>query len=106
MKEQTVVQRMFAYLAAKNITKAECEVSLGMSRGYLSRAANITAEYITKFACIYSDCSMEWLIRGEGAMLLEHINKAILETRLESIQLVAHEQQKMIDNLRNQIKRL
>jgi len=64
----TVMFRWHHYLVAHGITKYECEHKLGLSKGYLSRSTNPTAGMICAFANNYPSCSMEWLIRGVGAM--------------------------------------
>lgn len=68
--EQSVKDRMDLYLDFKGISDYRFEKDLGLSKGYWNKAKNPTSEIVGKFVGFYTDISSEWLLRGEGEMLL------------------------------------
>ncbi len=69
--EQTVKQRLIKYLAEKHISKTEFGRTIGVSNAYVSSIReSISPDKIQSIALNYPDLNIEWLLTGEGPMLL------------------------------------
>lgn len=72
--QQTVPARIMEYLNYKGIKTARAEKDCGLSNGLLGNAfrnnASIGSDNIEKILNTYQDLSAEWLLRGEGSMLI------------------------------------
>ncbi len=72
-----IVSRLESYLKEKKITVKQCEVSIGASNGTLRKAfkngTGIQSKWMSKIAEIYTDLSMEWLVRGLEPMIKDNI---------------------------------
>lgn len=66
-----IIDRIKQYLNHKGISDYRFEKTLSLSKGYINKAKNPTADILMKMCGIYTDISTEWLLRGEGEMLRE-----------------------------------
>lgn len=66
-----IIDRIKQYLNHKGISDYRFEKTLSLSKGYINKAKNPTADILMKMCGIYTDISTEWLLRGEGEMLKE-----------------------------------
>lgn len=66
----SIKEKIKQFLDYKRITVNSFEVTSGLSRGYYRNTANISADNLVKICTAYSDLSAEWLLRGNGRMLL------------------------------------
>lgn len=64
-----VKDRIKEYIEYKGITDYRFEKDMSLSKGYINKAKNPTADILMKMCGIYTDLSSEWLLRGEGPML-------------------------------------
>lgn len=79
MKDQdTVKSRLLAYLKAKRISQMEFTRSLGVSPTYIgAMRKGIPAPKMKLIAELYPDLNRDWLLYGEGEMLLEPASGAM-----------------------------
>lgn len=77
-RESSKIKRnMLRYLESKGISKYQCYKDTGMTRGILGQPTGISEDNLIRFLGHYKDVSIEWLITGEGDMLLdESTNRA------------------------------
>lgn len=67
----TVKQRLVKYLKYKGIGQNKFEKLAGISNGYISNLKSAPgAEHLTKILNAADDMSREWLLTGEGPMLI------------------------------------
>lgn len=67
----TVKQRLVEYLRYKGIGQNKFEKLAGISNGYISNLKSAPgAEHLTKILNAADDMSKEWLLTGEGPMLI------------------------------------
>lgn len=64
-----VKERIKSYLEYKGISDYRFEKDMSLSKGYINKAKNPTADVLMKMCGIYTDLSSEWLLRGQGEML-------------------------------------
>ncbi|RFM30204.1 hypothetical protein [Deminuibacter soli] len=73
---ERLIDRLYRYLAYKNITAYAFEQNCGLSNGYLGKQAKgkgtIGSDILEKIYNHYFDLSLIWLITGEGSMLGEN----------------------------------
>lgn len=67
-----IIERIKQYLNHKGISDYRFEKTLSLSKGYINKAKNPTADILMKMCGVYTDISTEWLLRGEGEMLKGH----------------------------------
>lgn len=71
MRENSLLkERILEYLASKGITKYEAYANTGMSNGVLSQNNGLSEENLMRFISYYTDVNPNWLLTGEGEMLL------------------------------------
>lgn len=66
----SIKEKIKKYLDYKGVTINSFETASGLSRGYYRNTVNISADNLVKICAAYSDLSAEWLLRGNGRMLL------------------------------------
>jgi phage repressor protein C with HTH and peptisase S24 domain len=70
--ETTVKQRLEKFLEYKNISKSEFGRVIGVSSAYISSMRkSITPDKAESIALNYPDLNIQWLITGNGQMLIE-----------------------------------
>lgn len=71
MRENSVIkERIIQYLDYKNISKYKFYQETGITNGILSQNNGISEENLLKFLSYYRDISVDWLLSGEGSMLI------------------------------------
>lgn len=66
----SIVERIRALASIKGITIAEFERKANLANGYIGKVkGSIGSEKIEDILSAFPDLSVEWLMRGEGAML-------------------------------------
>lgn len=88
-----VKERIRSYLEYKGISDYRFEKDMSLSKGYINKAKNPTADVLIKMCGIYTDLSSEWLLRGEGEML---------KGETQAIALKADSNEKLIPLYRNE----
>lgn len=88
-----VKERIRSYLEYKGISDYRFEKDMSLSKGYINKAKNPTADVLIKMCGIYTDLSSEWLLRGEGEML---------KGETQAIALKANSNEKLIPLYRNE----
>lgn len=83
-----VKERIRSYLEYKGISDYRFEKDMSLSKGYINKAKNPTADVLIKMCGIYTDLSSEWLLRGEGEMLKEETQAIALKTDLDGGKLI------------------
>ena len=69
--QHTVKERLIKYLSEKRISKTEFGRKIGVSNAYVSSIReSIAPDKIQSIALNYPDLNIEWLLTGEGPMLL------------------------------------
>lgn len=69
--ETNVKSRLLAYLRYKRVSNKEFCVSIGVSGAYVANMAKgISSDKLVKIREVYPDLSIEWLMTGEGDMLI------------------------------------
>lgn len=70
--EKTVKQRLMEYLRSKRITQTEFTKALGVSNTYIgAMRKGIGPEKLKKIGELYPDLNRDWLLYGEGEMLVD-----------------------------------
>lgn len=69
-KISPVKQRILYFAKTLDISKRSFYEKIGVSRGTLESKTGITEDIVAKFIAVYPQVSLEWLIRGEGDMLV------------------------------------
>lgn len=69
------IDRIFKYFEYQNIKPSKSERDLGLGNGTFAKARDrsggVTTDIIEKFISYYSDISLNWLLTGEGPMLID-----------------------------------
>lgn len=72
------IHRLEAYIKYKKLNSSAFDKSINASNGYIGKQiknnASIGSDVIEKIASVYSDLNINWLITGEGEMLLSYDN--------------------------------
>ena len=66
-----VKRNILRYLDSKGISQYQCYKDTGITRGVLGQSTGISEDNLIKFLDHYKDVSIEWLITGDGDMLLD-----------------------------------
>lgn len=67
----TIKRNILRYLESKGISQYQCYKDTGITRGVLGQSTGISEDNLIKFLDHYKDVSIEWLITGDGDMLLD-----------------------------------
>ena len=70
-ESSTIKRNILRYLESKGISQYQCYKDTGITRGVLGPSTGISEDNLIKFLNHYKDVSIEWLITGEGDMLLD-----------------------------------
>ena len=70
-ESSTIKRNILRYLESKGISQYQCYKDTGITRGVLGQSTGISEDNLIKFLDHYRDVSIEWLITGEGEMLLD-----------------------------------
>ncbi|GAC1395359.1 MAG: hypothetical protein NVSMB63_15490 [Sediminibacterium sp.] len=74
-----LVERLYQYLAKKDITAYAFEHSCGVSNGYLGKQlkgkGSIGSDILQRIKENYTDLSLLWLVTGKGTMLIDPLVK-------------------------------
>lgn len=74
MRENSVIkERIMQYLEYKGISKYKFYQETGITNGILSKNNGISEENLLNFLSCYRDISPNWLLTGEGSMLISEI---------------------------------
>lgn len=69
--ENTVKERLIKYLEEKRISKSEFGRAIGVSSAYVSSIReSISPDKIQSIALNYPDLNIQWLLTGDGPMIL------------------------------------
>ena len=70
-----ILERLHQYMMLRNLSFNKLEKSINASHGSISNAwkcnRNVGSQVIEKILNFYKEISAEWLLRGEGPMLLQ-----------------------------------
>ena len=78
----TIQERILQYLENKDITPYKFCKDLGFPMGYLNKRGVIGTDKYLKIIKYYKDLSPEWLLTGEGTMLINEIKNEISQVQL------------------------
>lgn len=70
-ESSTIKRNILRYLESKGISQYQCYKDTGITRGVLGQSTGISEDNLIKFLDHYKDVSIEWLITGDGDMLLD-----------------------------------
>lgn len=70
-ESSTIKRNILRYLESRGISQYQCYKDTGITRGVLGQSTGISEDNLIKFLDHYRDVSIEWLITGEGDMLLD-----------------------------------
>lgn len=83
------LERIKAYLEAKNIPTSTAEKACGFGNATLRNAfeggKGIGSDKVEIFLSVYKDLSAEWLLRGTGTMIVSDSKATELEKRISSM---------------------
>lgn len=72
---ETVKERLVAYLEYKGINKSEFGRMIGVSNAYISSIRkSIQPDKVERIAAAFPNLNVSWLVTGEGDMLSENKN--------------------------------
>lgn len=78
--EQTVKERLIAYLKNKKIGQNRFEALAGLSNGYISHLVNAPGlDKLTKILNAAPDLNKTWLLAGEGEMLNSNTDSSVVQ---------------------------
>jgi len=69
----TVKERIQEYLNYKGISVYQFEMSINKTKSYFRNTTNITSDVCALICEKYPDINGNWLLRGEGDMVLENV---------------------------------
>lgn len=69
-KFSPIKQRILQFVEYKNVSKREFYAKTGISRGTLDNNSGITEDILSKIFAIFPEISPNWLLTGEGSMLI------------------------------------
>ena len=102
--------RLKAYLKYKNISVSETERQIGVGVGTLSKAfkggKTIGSDKVEKILQTYPDLSAEWLMRGNGEMLLREEGETADKERIRMLEKQLEQVTRDKDNYWSLIQRL
>ena len=90
MEDTTVKQRLLRYLKTKRISQSEFTRNLGVSSTDIgAMRKGVPAERLKKITELYPDLNRDWLLYGEGEMLLDgsHDAESSLPSEYETLLL-------------------
>ncbi|NAS32561.1 hypothetical protein GTQ40_16390 [Flavobacteriaceae bacterium R38] len=71
-----IVDRIKLFIEYKSISLRRFDESIGMSKGYMSRQiktnASIGSNVLVKIVDVYPDLNLNWLLKGEGEMIIRN----------------------------------
>ena len=68
--EETVKDRILAYMKAKSLSQNRFEEAIDMSHGYINNLkSSPTAKVLQKIFYTFPDLNQSWLLTGNGTML-------------------------------------
>lgn len=113
---ETVKERLVAYLEYKGINKSEFGRMIGVSNAYISSIRkSIQPDKVERIAAAFPDLNVSWLITGEGDMLNENegdvpmlkesMNTATLDKAIDEIAAMRCLLDKSIQNNKEQADR-
>lgn len=113
---ETVKERLVAYLEHKGINKSEFGRMIGVSNAYISSIRkSIQPDKVEKIAAAFPDLNVSWLVTGEGDMLNENmgdvpilkerVNTATLDKAIDEIAAMRCLLEKAIQNNKEQADR-
>lgn len=75
----TSKQKIINYLAFKEISQRKFSLKTGLSEGILRAGKHLGVDKMETIRAHYPDLNMNWVIFGDGEMLLEEINEPAIE---------------------------
>lgn len=98
-------RRILEYADYKGIGKADIYKETGITNGIFSQKNGINEENLLRFLNTYQDINTEWLLRGEGDMILGEVkmsesNHKIKDELLDAYRTIT-QLQKEIELLKN-----
>lgn len=104
-----MINRIKAVLAYTNMSEAQFAKRLEVTQSMLNRtmrgATEVSYKLLNSILTNFKNISAEWLMRGEGSMLIGD-DKAAQDKRIEKLVDVIAMQQEVIQNLQDKIKQL
>lgn len=103
--EKKVYERIQTLLRKKRISANELAKTIGISStnvyGYLNGSSKAPMSFVVSVLESFPDVSAEWLLRGEGEMLLPQKKSTYLEMaeKLNAPLLASEDNQRMYDDL-------
>lgn len=82
----TVEERFQQYLEVKDIPDQRAEKDCGLSAGMVKnakRGSHFGSDKLVKILTAYTDLSAEWLLRGNGPMILGESKTSELERKID-----------------------
>lgn len=104
----SVVDRIFEYITHKNLSYNEFDKSIGAANGYIGKqikkGGSLGSHIIEKIIYIYSDINPNWLITGNGDMILnknnikqEYVKNEDIEKKIDIVNLSVNTLNSIID---------
>lgn len=92
---KTMNKRLRAFLNYKGTTLAQLERDIGVGAGTLSKAvkndSSIGVDKVMKILQLYGELSAEWLLRGDGDMLLGVANDSANSVKVALLEEQVHQ---------------
>lgn len=105
-ENQTVKERLLAYLSAKGISARKFSLSCGLSENYVVNIKkSIQPEKLEQISSVYPDLNPGWLMTGEGEMLRTDPGAGAvsdveaLRRRIAELEATVERQNRVIDAL-------
>lgn len=97
------IERFKEYLDYRGIANYAAEKDCGLSNGLIKNALKagsaLGSDKLEKILNVYSDLSAEWLLRGNGAMIIGESKAIELEEKIDSMSKSKEHKEKAYDIL-------
>ncbi len=74
-----IIQRILAFIAYKNMSKAQFYKETGLSNGFLDKVKDIGVSKLERILQAYPEINIEWILLGEGDMIKKNTKNAVSE---------------------------
>lgn len=97
----TILERLLLFAQSRNLSVNAFEKTLGKAHSYFSQVKSVSSEVVQKACEVYPELSAEWLIRGNGSMIIGEADSSgsQIVTSAEEIRKKDHKIELLIEDL-------
>lgn len=83
-----LMARLKQYIDYKGISQYQFCMDVGVSKPFLSKERAITTTALEKILIVYNDLNLNWLVTGQGVMILAQPNNSESQTHEKTTELL------------------